>query len=83
MLNPSTCWCTHGVFAGEAAAILARAEASAEGLRLLAEAITAQGGSEAVSLRVAEQYLSRWAVVGCYVCATRLISYSALLMQVF
>lgn len=46
---------------GEAAAILARAEASAEGLRMLAEAISAQGGSEAVSLRVAEQYLSRWA----------------------
>lgn len=27
---------------------------------MLADAITAQGGSEAVSLRVAEQYLSRW-----------------------
>lgn len=43
--------------AGEASAIFKRAEASAKGLQLLADAIRQQGGSEAVSLRVAEQYL--------------------------
>jgi hypothetical protein len=43
--------------AGEASAIFKRAEANAKGLQLLADAIRQQGGSEAVSLRVAEQYL--------------------------
>ena len=43
--------------AGEASAIFARAEATARGLQLLADAIRQRGGSEAVSLRVAEQYL--------------------------
>ncbi|KAI3432389.1 hypothetical protein D9Q98_003945 [Chlorella vulgaris] len=42
---------------GEAAAIYARAEANAKGLQLLADAIRQRGGPEAVSLRVAEQYL--------------------------
>ncbi|EFN52198.1 hypothetical protein CHLNCDRAFT_8146, partial [Chlorella variabilis] len=42
---------------GEASAIFARAEATARGLQLLADAIRQRGGSEAVSLRVAEQYL--------------------------
>jgi hypothetical protein len=44
-------------FAGEASAILARAEATAKGVHLLAKAIGQANGSEAVSLRVAEQYL--------------------------
>lgn len=43
---------------GEAAAILAVAEATAKGIEYVAEAIQKQGGSEAVSLRVAEQYVS-------------------------
>ena len=42
---------------GEASAIYARAEATARGLGLLADAVKQTGGAEAVSLRVAEQYL--------------------------
>jgi regulator of protease activity HflC (stomatin/prohibitin superfamily) len=45
---------------GEAAAILAVAGATAEGLRRVAEVIQAPGGAEAVSLRVAEQYVDRF-----------------------
>lgn len=43
---------------GEAEAILARAEATSKGIHLLSHAIRAEGGSEAASLRIAEQYLS-------------------------
>ncbi len=46
---------------GEAQAIVARAKANAEGIRVLAESIGAEGGSDAVSLRVAEQYMSAFA----------------------
>ncbi len=42
---------------GEAAAILAVATATAEGLRKVAAAIQAEGGYEAVQLRVAEAYI--------------------------
>ncbi|KAL6784798.1 hypothetical protein ACKKBF_B03260 [Auxenochlorella protothecoides x Auxenochlorella symbiontica] len=42
---------------GEAEAILRRAAATAEGIQRLAAAIEAPGGRNAVSLRVAEQYL--------------------------
>ncbi|KAG0588805.1 hypothetical protein KC19_2G270400 [Ceratodon purpureus] len=42
---------------GEAEAILARAEATSKGIYLLSNAIRAEGGSEAASLRIAEQYL--------------------------
>lgn len=42
---------------GEAQAILAVAEATARGIEMVAQAIQMQGGSEAVSLRVAEQYV--------------------------
>jgi len=42
---------------GEAQAIRAVAEATADGISKVAEAINMQGGSEAVSLRVAEQYV--------------------------
>ena len=42
---------------GEAAAILAIAEASAEALRKTAAAIREPGGSDAVNLKVAEQYV--------------------------
>ena len=45
---------------GQAAAILAVAGATAEGLRRVADAIQAPGGSEAVRLRVAEQYVERF-----------------------
>jgi regulator of protease activity HflC (stomatin/prohibitin superfamily) len=45
---------------GEAAAILARATATAEGIRKVAEAIGAAGGYEAVQLRVAEQYITNF-----------------------
>jgi regulator of protease activity HflC (stomatin/prohibitin superfamily) len=43
---------------GEASAILAVAEATAEGIRKVAQAINEQGGTDAVSLRVAEQYVT-------------------------
>ena len=45
---------------GEAQAILAVAEATAEGLRKVANAVTAQGGSEAMQLRIAEQYIGEF-----------------------
>ncbi len=43
---------------GEAEAILAVAEATAKGIELIARAITQSGGTDAVSLRIAEQYVS-------------------------
>jgi regulator of protease activity HflC (stomatin/prohibitin superfamily) len=45
---------------GQAAAILAVASATAEGLRLVAETIRQPGGSEATQLRVAEQYITQF-----------------------
>ncbi len=45
---------------GQAAAILAVAKATAEGIRSVASAIQADGGFEAVQLRVAEQYLAQF-----------------------
>ena len=44
---------------GQAAAILAVATATAEGIRKVAEAIKLEGGTEAVQLRVAEQYIGQ------------------------
>jgi regulator of protease activity HflC (stomatin/prohibitin superfamily) len=46
---------------GQAAAILAIAEASAEAIRKTASAIQAPGGSDAVNLKVAEQYVAAFA----------------------
>lgn len=43
---------------GEAEAIIAVAEATAKGIELIAKAIAAPGGEEAISLRVAEQYVA-------------------------
>jgi len=45
---------------GQAAAILAVATATAEGIRRVAEAIKVDGGFEAVQLRVAEQYVAQF-----------------------
>ena len=45
---------------GAAAAILAIAEATAQGLRKVAESIQDPGGYEAVQLRVAEQYITKF-----------------------
>lgn len=45
---------------GQAAAILAVATATAEGIRRVAETIQVRGGLEAVQLRVAEQYLTKF-----------------------
>jgi regulator of protease activity HflC (stomatin/prohibitin superfamily) len=45
---------------GAAAAILAIAQATAEGLRRVAETIQVPGGQEAVQLRVAEQYITKF-----------------------
>ena len=45
---------------GEAAAILAIAEATAEGLKKVAEALNAEGGDKAMQLRIAEDYLERF-----------------------
>jgi regulator of protease activity HflC (stomatin/prohibitin superfamily) len=46
--------------AGEAQAILAVATATAEGLRRVAEALTNDGGTEAMQLRIAEDYLRQF-----------------------
>jgi regulator of protease activity HflC (stomatin/prohibitin superfamily) len=45
---------------GEAAAIMAVATATAEGIRLVAETIRQPGGVEATQLRVAEQYVTQF-----------------------
>ena len=45
---------------GEAEAILAVATATAEGLRRVAQAVTDQGGPEAMQLRIAEQYIGQF-----------------------
>jgi regulator of protease activity HflC (stomatin/prohibitin superfamily) len=45
---------------GAAAAILAIAQATSEGIRKVAESIQMSGGYEAVQLRVAEQYIGRF-----------------------
>jgi regulator of protease activity HflC (stomatin/prohibitin superfamily) len=45
---------------GQAAAILAVAHATAEGLRKVAEATQARGGIEAMQLRIAEQYVTKF-----------------------
>ena len=45
---------------GQAAAILAVATATAEGLRQVADAMRTEGGLEAVQLRVAEQYIAQF-----------------------
>ena len=45
---------------GEAEAIMAVATATAEGLRLVADAVTAEGGPEAMQLRIAEQYIDEF-----------------------
>lgn len=42
---------------GEAEAIYRRADATSQGIRLLADSISKAGSSEAISLRIAEQYL--------------------------
>jgi regulator of protease activity HflC (stomatin/prohibitin superfamily) len=45
---------------GQAAAILSIASATAEGLRKVADTIRLPGGTEAVQLRVAEQYIAKF-----------------------
>ncbi len=45
---------------GEAEAILAVATATAEGLRRVANSVIAEGGSEAMQLRIAEQYIGEF-----------------------
>ncbi len=45
---------------GEASAILTVANATAEGIRKVAESIQAPGGYQAVQLRVAEQYITQF-----------------------
>ncbi|CAL9085505.1 unnamed protein product [Musa textilis] len=47
---------------GEAEAILARSRATADGLKILSQAMKAEGGTEAASLRIAEQYIKAF---GC------------------
>jgi regulator of protease activity HflC (stomatin/prohibitin superfamily) len=45
---------------GQAAAILAVASATAEGLRRVAEALRTEGGGDAMRLRIAEQYVEQF-----------------------
>jgi len=46
--------------AGEAAAILAVATATAEGLKQVGEALAGRGGTEAMQLRIAEEYVKQF-----------------------
>jgi regulator of protease activity HflC (stomatin/prohibitin superfamily) len=46
--------------AGEAEAILAVASATADGMKKIAVAVTGDGGTEAMQLRIAEQYVSEF-----------------------
>ncbi len=46
--------------AGEAAAILAVATATAEGLKQVGEALAGRGGAEAMQLRIAEEYVKQF-----------------------
>jgi regulator of protease activity HflC (stomatin/prohibitin superfamily) len=48
---------------GQAEAIRSVAEATADGIRKVAEAIQVKGGSEAVQLRVAEQYVEKFGLL--------------------
>jgi len=48
---------------GEAQATVARAKATARGVKLVARALRKPGGKEAVSLRVAEQYVKAWSKI--------------------
>jgi regulator of protease activity HflC (stomatin/prohibitin superfamily) len=48
---------------GQASAITAIAHATAEGIRKVAEAISSQGGIEAVQLRVAEKYVEQFGLI--------------------
>jgi regulator of protease activity HflC (stomatin/prohibitin superfamily) len=48
---------------GQAAAILAVATATAEGIRRVADAMRVEGGQQAVQLRVAEQYITEFGKV--------------------
>ena len=45
---------------GEAEAILRVAKAKAEGIREIASALSAQGGNEAMNMRIAEQYINEF-----------------------
>src|SRR6266496_1451455 len=45
---------------GEATATLVKAEATAKAIRQIAESITAEGGLQAVNLRVAEEYIAQF-----------------------
>ena len=53
----------HARRAGDAEAILRRAEATAKGLAVVAEAMADRGGADAAALRVAEQYVSAFGQV--------------------
>ncbi|KQJ95315.1 stomatin-like protein 2, mitochondrial [Brachypodium distachyon] len=46
---------------GEAEAILARSQATAEGIRMVSESMKGEGSAEAANLRVAEQYIKAFA----------------------
>ena len=48
---------------GEAEAILARAKATAQGIEVVSKAIQESGGLEAVSLRIAEQYIDAFSKI--------------------
>jgi regulator of protease activity HflC (stomatin/prohibitin superfamily) len=45
---------------GQAQAILAVANATAEGLRLVASALSAPGGTDAMQLRIGEEYVKQF-----------------------
>ncbi|GER33452.1 SPFH/Band 7/PHB domain-containingmembrane-associated protein family [Striga asiatica] len=48
---------------GEAEAILARAQATAKGIAMVSKALEESGGTEAASLRIAEQYIQAFGMI--------------------
>ena len=59
--------------AGEAAAILAVATATAEGLKQVGEALAGRGGAEAMQLRIAEEYVKQFGTLASEASSTLVV----------
>ena len=59
--------------AGEAAAILAVATATAEGLKQVGEALAGRGGAEAMQLRIAEEYVKQFGTLASEATSTLVV----------
>ncbi|KAK7260540.1 hypothetical protein RIF29_26676 [Crotalaria pallida] len=61
----------------EAEAILAKAKATAEGLAVVSQSLKENGGPEATSLRIAEQYIQAFSNI-----AKEVVAYKLFYMQI-